>query len=181
MALRSALLAVLASTSFALSGDAAAQEWQRPECTVHDTATLEGRNCAFLRAVRGTGRDPVERFFPRTGVVTYVTTTYSDSGHVVGTWRFPVAALSRLSWGHPLFWVFDIAVEGQPIGTLSHQLLMRGTLWRRVERTLRFVPADGPDDSPLYVEWRREDGQWVVSRIGDESFKGDAPLPAWCC
>jgi hypothetical protein len=181
MAFRSSLVAVLASTSLALSGDAAAQERERPECTVHDVAALEGRNCSFLRAVRGIGRDTVEAFFPRTGVLTYVTTTYDDGGHVVGTWRFPAAALSPLHWGHPLFWVFDINIEGQPIGTLSHQLLNRSTLWRRVERTLRFVPIDAPDDSALYVEWRREDGQWVVSVIGDESFKGDAPLPAWCC
>ncbi|HEX2077049.1 MAG TPA: hypothetical protein VHG08_05045 [Longimicrobium sp.] len=181
MAFRISLLAVLASTSLALAGRSAAQEWERPECTVHDQATLEGRNCAFLRAVRRMGRDTLAAFLPRTGVLTYVTTTHDGSGHVVGTWRFPVAALSGLEWGHPLFCVFHIHVEGQPIGTLSHQLLHRGTLWRRVERTLRFVPADAPDDSPLYVEWRRENGQWVVSVIGDESFTGDAPLPAWCC
>jgi hypothetical protein len=178
MALRTALLAVLVSTSLALPGGAAAQGSERPECTVHDAVTLEGRNCSFLQAIT---RDTVETFFPRTGVFTYVKTTYDDSGRVVGTWRFPAAALSRLEWGHPLFWVFHINTHGQPIGTLSHQLLNRGTRWRRVGRTLRFVPADAPNDSRLYVEWRREDGQWVVSEIGDESFKGDAPLPAWCC
>ena len=181
MALRNFLLAMLASASLALSGDAAAQEWERPECTVHDAATLEGRNCSFLRAVRGMGGDTVETFFPRTGVLTYVTTTYDDSVQVVGTWRFPVAALGSLYGSHPLVWVFDIHVEGQPIGTLSHQLLIRGTLWRRVKRTLRFVPADAPNDSALYVEWRREGDAWVVSAVGDESYRGGGPLPAWCC
>jgi hypothetical protein len=180
MALRTALLALLASTSLVLPGGAAAQGAEPPECTVHDAAALEGRNCSFLQAVRGVTRDTVEAFFPRSGVFTYVKTTY-DSGRVVGTWRFPAAALSRLELGHPLFWVFRIRVEGQPIGTLSHQLMNRGTRGRRVGRTLRFVPTDAPDDSALYVEWRREDGQWVVSVVGDESFKGDAPLPAWCC
>ena len=48
MALRSSLLAVLASTSLALAGQLAAQEWERPpECTVRDEATLEGRNWWF--------------------------------------------------------------------------------------------------------------------------------------
>ena len=76
--------------------------------------------------------------------------------------------------------VSGLDVEAQPIGRLSHQVMHRGTGWRRVRGGSRFVPRDAPDDSPLFVEWRREGGTWVVSAVGDESFH-DVPLPAWCC
>lgn len=181
MTLRSVLLAVLASTSFALAVPADAQELgELKDCTVGDAASLEGRNCAFLRTVRKNG-DRVEPFLPRTGLFTHVTTTHNEDGLVLGTWRFPAEALSKIQWGHPLFVVFDIDFEGQPIATLSQQVRFRGTMWRRVGRTLRFVPADSPDDSPLWVEWRREGDRWVVSAVGDEEYGAGVPLPSWCC
>jgi hypothetical protein len=34
----------------------------------------------------------------------------------------------------------------------------------------RFVPPGEPATAPVFVEWRREDGQWVVSAFGDEGF-----------
>jgi hypothetical protein len=34
----------------------------------------------------------------------------------------------------------------------------------------RFVPPGEPARSPAYVEWRLEDGEWVVSSIGDEQI-----------
>jgi hypothetical protein len=67
-------------------------------------------------------------------------------------------------------------VEGNHVGSFSHQLQIRRPRWRRAAGN-RFVPADEPDSSPFYVQWRREDGRWVVSEIGDETYSGDAPLP----
>jgi hypothetical protein len=98
----------------------------------------------------------------------------------VGTWRFPAADF-RAAYRGLLNDMLIGHVEGNRVGSLSHQLRFRGSLWRRV-RGNRFVPPDGPDSSPIYVQWRRdEDGRWVVSVIGDESYSGDAPLPSWCC
>ena len=47
--------------------------------------------------------------------------------------------------------------------------------WRRVRGT-RFVPPGEPASSPVFVEWRREDGRWVVSSFGDASGYA-APFP----
>lgn len=46
--------------------------------------------------------------------------------------------------------------------------------WRRV-RGNRFVPPGEPDDSPTFVQWRREDGRWVVSSFGDRSHYVHVP------
>jgi hypothetical protein len=183
MAIRSLLFAVLASTSVALAVPAHAQELDAPkDCTVGDAASLEGRNCAFLRAVRKHGhpggRHRVTEFLPRIGDLTYLTTIH-DSLRILAQWRFPAGDWAPVLQG-PLRWVFDTSVEEQPVGTLSHQLIFRGTAWRRVGRTLRFVPPDAADDSGLFVEWRREGDAWVVATIGDERFHRD-PLPHWCC
>lgn len=43
--------------------------------------------------------------------------------------------------------------------------------WRRV-RGNRFVPPGAPDRSPVFVEWRRENGEWVISAFGDERYHG---------
>ena len=45
--------------------------------------------------------------------------------------------------------------------------------WRRVGRA-RFVPPEASAWSRVYVQWRREDGAWVVDAIADE---GDYVLP----
>ncbi|HEX8829777.1 MAG TPA: hypothetical protein VF705_01340, partial [Longimicrobium sp.] len=39
----------------------------------------------------------------------------------------------------------------------------------------RFVPPGAPSGSPTFVEWRREDGRWVVAAIGDEPLLGPEP------
>ncbi|HYW12470.1 MAG TPA: hypothetical protein VE871_10935 [Longimicrobium sp.] len=156
---------------------AAAQEDPRPQCTEQRHDTLEGRHCLFLHAL---GRSAVLAFLPGTGTFTYVHTTHGPSGATEGMWRFAAAdAVRAARIGGPLQWVFHLNFEGQPIGRLSHQVMHRGTGWRRV-RGDRFVPRDAPDDSPLFVQWRREGGTWVVAAVGDESFR-DVPHPPWCC
>jgi len=48
-------------------------------------------------------------------------------------------------------------------------LAAEGRPWRRV-RGNRFVPPGETDDSEVFVEWRREDGRWVVSVFGEEAI-----------
>lgn len=194
MAIRSLLLALLVSACAGASPaarDAGAfpparemeEEMKRPpECTVADETTLEGRNCAFLRAVRENAtpaqRGRVVAFLPRTGDLTYVT-TIQDDRPIRAERRFPAGGWDAVLDG-PLKDVLDTYQQIQPVGTLSHQLIFRGTAWRRVGDSTRFVPPGAADDSPLFVEWRREGDAWVVSIVGDEQFRR-GPLPAWCC
>ncbi|HEU0016370.1 MAG TPA: hypothetical protein VFQ45_22005 [Longimicrobium sp.] len=142
---------------------------------------LDARARGFLEAVR-THRRNAERiaaYFPREGEWRYVHTRHTAGGASVGVWRFPAGETLRAIQG-PLVMSFDLHVEGQRVGTLVHQLLLRGSEWRRVRGT-RFVPRDAPAGSAIYVQWRRESGAWVIDEIGDESFSGQAKLPSWCC
>ncbi|HEU4884624.1 MAG TPA: hypothetical protein VFT45_20380 [Longimicrobium sp.] len=144
-----------------------------------DEASLEARMRAFLTPAARASADSVAAFFPRSGDFTWVRTTHSGDRDVTGIWRFRGADLHAAHQG-PLNDVFTINYHGQTVGSLAHQIQIRGSRWRRVPGN-RFVPADAPDSSPIYVQWRREDGRWVVSVIGDEIFGANAPLPAWCC
>jgi hypothetical protein len=63
------------------------------------------------------------------------------------------------SFDHPAGW-------GPFEERLGMQALTHRRPWRRV-RGSRFVPAGESAASPVFVEWRREDGAWVVSAFGD--------------
>ena len=54
-------------------------------------------------------------------------------------------------------------------GTLVMRAMDSHRLWRYVGH-LRFVPPGSRATSRVYVEWRREAGAWVVSRIGASSW-----------
>jgi len=142
-------------------------------------ASLVARNAAFLAAVDHGDRAAIAAFFARTGEVTYVHARHERDGNRVARWRFPAADVPRAIVQGPLTPSFAIQVEGQPVGLFVHQLMLRGARWRWVGGT-RFVPPGGTASSPIFVEWRREGGQWVVSAFGDELF-GSGPLPPWCC
>jgi hypothetical protein len=144
-----------------------------------DAASLEVRMRTFLTWQAREFVDSAAAFFPRSGGFTWVQTTHLEERDVVGTWRFRGADF-RAAYHGPLNDVLTVDSHGQRVGSFSHQLQFRRAPWRRV-RGNRFVPADAPDSSPVFVQWRREDGRWVVSVIGDESFHGEAPLPSWCC
>jgi len=145
-----------------------------------DPSRLEPRMRAFLEAVRRGSGDSIATFFPRTGDFTYVRTEHRSHGRRVGIWRFPASEAPRaISFRGPLWESFTIQYEGQPIGLLAHQVMHRGTVWRRV-RGNRFVPPGASPGSGTFVEWRKEGGTWVISAFGDESFKG-VTLPSWCC
>jgi hypothetical protein len=142
-------------------------------------SSLVVRMQAFVDSLRYMGVDSAAAYFPRSGDFTWVETSHYDDRDAVGIWRFPAAEF-RAAYNGPLFEVLDIDHHGQRIGSLSHQIMIRRPEWRRVAGN-RFVPADGPDSAPIYVQWRLEDGRWVISAIGDETFRSDKILPAWCC
>jgi hypothetical protein len=117
-------------------------------------------------------------FFPRRGEVTYHTRTRGADGVVQGIWRFPAGEVPAALDG-PLWPSFIIQFEGQPIGLVAHQVMVRGPEWVRVTPT-RFVPLGEDVTSGIFVQWRLEDGRWVIDAFGDEEY-GAGPLPPWCC
>ncbi|WP_420126193.1 hypothetical protein [Longimicrobium sp.] len=143
-------------------------------------ASLQARMDAFLTREVREDEDRAAAFFPRSGDFTWVETTHRKDGDQVGIWRFPAADFHAAYKG-PLTLedVLVVDYHGHRVGSLSHQIVIRRPRWRRAPGN-RFVPADEPDSSPIYVQWRLEDGRWVISAIGDETFT-DGPLPAWCC
>jgi hypothetical protein len=58
----------------------------------------------------------------------------------------------------------------------SFRMRLREQHWRYVGRS-RFVPPWEADDSPTFVEWRREGTKWVVSSFGDEYQVGPPVRP----
>lgn len=113
----------------------------------------------------------VRGYFPTRGEWTWmVTTHYRGAPDRVGVWRFPVAQTdSAIESGGPLCDSFHSG-DSAMLGTLiAPGVDMRGSDgWRRVRGT-RFVPngAAGPE---VFVEWRREDGRWVISSFGGEGW-----------
>jgi hypothetical protein len=141
-------------------------------------ASLQARMDALLTTGARAHEDSAAAFFPRSGDFTWVNTAHRKDGDRAGIWRFPAADF-RAAYEGPLNDVLTFDHHGQRVGSFSHQIGIRRPRWRRAPGN-RFVPADEPDSSPIYVQWRREDGRWVVSAIGDETYR-DGPLPAWCC
>jgi hypothetical protein len=176
--LRSLPLALFLAISACFPRPSAAQPADTVAAT--DASALQPRMSAFLRAVRRTNADSIATFFPRTGDWTYVHTAHERDRARVGVRRFGGAeALAAIRLRGPLWASFEIQVESQLIGLFAHQVMHRGTAWRRV-RGNRFVPPDAPASSPIFVEWRREGDRWVVSAFGDESFPS-GKTPPWCC
>lgn len=134
---------------------------------------LESRNGAFLRAVNDAPLDSVAAFFPRRGDWTW---TQAAEGappqHRLTVWRFAATeTLRAIGPGGPVcasFWQ-----SGGGVGPLETVLIMRikwhRTRWRRVAGN-RFVPPGESSRSPVFVQWRREDGRWVVSAFGDATY-----------
>jgi hypothetical protein len=130
---------------------------------------LESRNEAFLRAVVRAPSDSVAAFFPRRGDWTWTQVVHgAPPGRRPKVWRFAATeTLRAIQTPGPVcasFW------PPGPIGPSETVLSMRiegdGTRWRRVADN-RFVPPGESALSPTFVQWRREDGRWVVSAFGD--------------
>lgn len=137
------------------------------------------RMAALFHAMSRHSPDSLLAVFPSTGDWTYLHTVHTPRGPDLREWRIPAAQTREVVDGE-LKRVFFLSVHAQPIARLVHQVLHRGTVWRRVTPT-RFVPPGASRSSPVFVEWRREGDQWVVSAVGDEAFHEGVPLPAWCC
>lgn len=132
---------------------------------------LAARTDAFLDLIDGQ-TDTLAAFFPRRGDWTWFHTVHQDGGpDRVQVWRFPGGATREaIKMCGPAWESFIIQYESHPVGVLSWHVLENGRRWRRVGGT-RFVPPGASANSPAFVEWRREDGRWVLSAFGDESFR----------
>lgn len=144
-------------------------------------AGLAARMEDLRRSVRSDQRDSVASFFPQRGSWSWVQTVLDSGGNrvvAVGRWRFSAAEARRaIGEGGPLCESFEPEKGGY--GPYEGLLGMRLSLespwdrpqstWRHVG-TNRFVPPGEPDHSRIFVEWRREEGRWVISSIGDETL-----------
>lgn len=137
--------------------------------------TLQARMDAFLEALGRGIEGKAADFFPRDGHFTWVRTTHYPSGPPrVGFWRFRAADVAgAVETCGPLHGSFQFLPHGQPVGGFYQQLIESDRVWKRVRGT-RFVLRGGWAKTPAFVEWRREDGRWVVSSFGDE---GHRPAP----
>ena len=124
---------------------------------------LDERMRAFLAALprRYQGPDFVAEFFPRRGDWTWVQRFLEAPGPArSGRWRFPGARTQE-------------AMEpGAPLcNSLAWRVRDEEHLggWRRAGRTRYVLPGSGPG-SPVFVEWREEDGRWVVDAVGDIGY-----------
>jgi hypothetical protein len=131
---------------------------------------LSARMDAFLHALEELRGDTLVTFLPRRGDWTWVLTTrYPGGVDRLGRWRFPPDEFLRaIDERGPLCESFSPGGDVIPLGTLMYNVLMESDgPWRRVSGN-RFVPPGAPARSPVFVEWRREDGRWVLSAYGDE-------------
>lgn len=174
------LLAVLAAAGLGTARvSAQAIVTVQDSVAVQDSLELDQRVSGFLSTVRTQHGQRIAGFFPTTGEFTYVHTLHRDGADSVTTRRLPSSLASQAIVGGALRASFGIDHHGQPIGLFTHQVILRGTRWRRVSPT-RFVPPNAEASSPIFVEWRKEADVWVVSAIGDETFTR-RPFPDWCC
>lgn len=169
-------LAVLILVAVAWASPASLRSQPRPGDDAPQA--LRSRNAEFLDAVASRPPRLLLEFFPRAGTVTYRHTVYSDSGPAVSEQAFPTGDIPAALNG-PLWRVFTFQAERQVVGLFAHQLALRGSRWRYAGAN-RFVPPGADRCSAIFVQWRLENGTWVISALGDEEFKTGA-LPAWCC
>ncbi|HEU4561110.1 MAG TPA: hypothetical protein VFS20_24880, partial [Longimicrobium sp.] len=143
-------------------GGAAAQAW--------DTTGVSQPGWSLGRAMREFVRDlggDLAGYFPARGEWEWVQTTrYPDGTMRRNVHRFPAAQTGQaIEPGGPVCHMFhsgDAVVEGTVISS------GRGEgRWRRVGAT-RYVPPGMTARSPIFVEWRRENGRWVVAAVGED-------------
>lgn len=132
-------------------------------------AELRWRMDAFARALRE--QEPMARiasFFPRDLAWEFVQTPDRAGAPVRRRSFEPASTLAAISEGGPICSSFGGVVGN--VGPAETVLVMQATEsrrpWRYVGR-LRFVPPGARTGSPNFVEWRRERGAWVVSRVGE--------------
>jgi hypothetical protein len=144
-------------------------------------ASLAARMQAFVDEIEDFPNTELAAFFPRRGDWTWFETVIdlrTERVRGAGIWRFPGAeTLRAIGAGGPVCDSFEgtIGDYGPLDGRLGMQVMMNAGRWRRVRGT-RFVPPGADGRSPVFVEWRREDGEWVVSAFGDVGYHFPWPL-----
>ena len=140
-----------------------------PSAAGQRSESVDARMTAFVRALHRHPPDSLAAFFPRQGTWTWVKTTrYGGRADVVGRWVFRGADLPEAAEpGGPLCHSLSFGGDVMLPSALIHAGGDEGRPWRRVSRT-RFVPAGAPASSRVHVDWRREDGRWVVAALGEE-------------
>jgi hypothetical protein len=136
---------------------------------------LGGRTHAFLVALAA-GADSAARFFPRHGDWTWVHATEYDVGRkTVGVWRFRGGEAARVL-GPRGAMCGELDPDAPSELELEIENVVNGSPpWYRA-RGRRFVPPEMGARSPVFVEWRREDGAWVVAAIGSAAYES-LPMP----
>lgn len=161
-------LAATAALLLATAHGVPAQELNR-----RDDAALLARTRAFLHAVENDTIEAVRGYFPRRGDWTWISTEHGPGfPRREGRWRFPGAETLRAIWnGAPVCESLRQAggEYGPQAGTLADALMEHGSAWRHVRGT-RFAPRASSRRRYTYVEWRREDGRWVIATLADEVF-----------
>lgn len=165
MSARSPLLSrvLLASALLTAAPGLAAQEGR--------AETLAARMQAFLREVPREPNAALVDFFPRRADWTWTQSLWDERGRRVrtGAWRFSAAETARaIGADGPVCSSFDeVRGEYGPFeGKFGMQVMFADGPWRRVGGN-RFVPPGAPAGSPVFVEWQREDGRWVIAAFGD--------------
>jgi hypothetical protein len=152
---------------------------------VAQSAELRSRVDGFVTALRE--MEPMEKiasFFPRRGVWEFVETPDKVApGARVGRRRFgPEHTLTAIREGGPLCNSFG-GVRGDVgahEGALVTQVQANERRWVHAGGN-RFVPPGKSARSPIFLEWMREDGRWVIARVGEESWYSPRVLrdPGW--
>jgi hypothetical protein len=137
----------------------------------HRGAPLPKRMQAFTETATTEPPERVAEFFPRRGSWTWVQTVhYPGRPDRLRIRRFtPAETLLAIDTGGVACESF-LRTAGTGIsGVLMEYLGLNP--WRRVGRT-RFVPPDAkPGSKRVFVDWRLEDGRWVISSYGDEAYE----------
>ncbi|HEX2207313.1 MAG TPA: hypothetical protein VHG93_06495 [Longimicrobium sp.] len=134
---------------------------------------LDARMRAFTRAVTAEAFvDSAAAFFPRRGEWTWTLTIHrGPRGDSIVVRRFRAEqTLEAIREGGIACESFAPRFEVRTIGPLIDRMLRDERPWRRV-RGNRFVPRGASAGSPVFVDWRREDGRWVIDGYGDEVWR----------
>ena len=137
----------------------------------HRGVPLPKRMQAFAETATTELAESLVPFFPRRGSWTWVQTVhYPGRPDRLRIRRFtPAETLRAIDSGGVACESFMRAAGFGPAGVLMNYL--DSEPWRRASRT-RFVPPDAkPGLKRVFVEWRLEDGRWVVSAYGDEVYE----------
>lgn len=151
----------------------AAQTEARPVAA--SESALAARMQAFLRELEEGPRDRVAAFFPRRGDWSWL--KRAPEGGRTGTWRFAGSeTLRAMGPGGPLCSSFERGggEVGPATGSLQMHVTEHPSGWRRVGGN-RFVPPGSGARSPVFVQWRREDGEWVVAAFGEAPARPPGP------